>query len=98
MFEDKDKNVIKITRFGGFIEFMNSKKMSKGDKEPFAIILEMMQEIKDDMKKGFSEVHSEIATIKSDMNKGFAEVHSEIAIIKECPTIKKELLELKNKK
>ena len=110
--EDENGNVFEITSFDGGIKFMSTKKISDS-KESNALLFEMIKEMKEEMKKGFKEVHSEIASVKEDMNNQFAEVHSEIssikkdisalkedvADIKQCPTIKKELKELeKNKK
>ena len=87
--EDENGNFFEITSFDGGVKFMSTKKISDS-RESNALLFQMMKEIKDDMKKGFKEVHSEIASIKEDMNNRFAEVHSEIASIKEDISIMKE--------
>ncbi|MCF0217992.1 MAG: hypothetical protein HUJ42_03050 [Malacoplasma sp.] len=47
---------------------MSTKKISNGNKEPFAIILEMMKEMKEDMKNEFLEVDIEMTSIKEDIS------------------------------
>ncbi|MCF0217546.1 MAG: hypothetical protein HUJ42_00670 [Malacoplasma sp.] len=140
--EDENGNVFEITSFDGGVKFMSTKKISDS-RESNALLFQMMKEIKDDMKKGFKEVHSEIASIKEDISimkedisvlkedvtvlkKDVAVLKEDVAILKEdvtvlkkdvsilkkdvavlkedvadinqCPTIKKELKELKKNK
>ena len=112
--EDENGNVFEITRFKGGIEFMSTKKIDSGNDNQLSLIIKMINDLRDDMNKGFTNVHKEISIIKEDivlLKEDVADLKNDVTILKEdvailkqdvskimeCPTIKKELLELENK-
>ena len=56
-------------------------------------VVPMIEEVKYSMNQQFQQVNKRIDEIEYNMNKKFEQLETDIKKIKECPTIKKELLE-----